>query len=61
MENDFFGLKQGQDLGNWAVHPRQEFPGVPSRYSASNYNANVELALLFYMVFSKIVPDNSGM
>ena len=25
----FFGLKYGQDLENWAVHPHQEFPGVP--------------------------------
>ena len=25
----FFGLKSGQDLKNRAVHPNQEFPGVP--------------------------------
>ena len=25
----FFGLKQDQDLENWAAHPHQEFPGVP--------------------------------
>ena len=25
----FFGLKTGQDLKNRAVHPHQEFPGVP--------------------------------
>ena len=24
-----FGLKSGQDLGNRAAHPHQEFPGVP--------------------------------
>ena len=24
-----FGLKKGQDLGNRAAHPHQEFPGVP--------------------------------
>ena len=23
-----FGLKWGQDLGNWAAHPHQEFQGV---------------------------------
>ena len=26
----FFGLKSGQDLENWAAHPHDEFPGVPS-------------------------------
>ena len=26
-----FGLKQGQDLENWAAYPHQEFPGVLSR------------------------------
>ena len=25
----FFGLKQGQELENPAVHRHQEFPGVP--------------------------------
>ena len=29
MENDSFCLKQGQDLGNRATQPHQEFPGVP--------------------------------
>ena len=24
----FFGLKLGQNLEKWAVHPHQEFPGV---------------------------------
>ena len=27
----FLGLKKGQDLGNRAAHPHQEFPGVPPR------------------------------
>ena len=27
----FFGLKKGQDLKNWAAHPCQEFPGVPTK------------------------------
>ena len=25
----FFGLKEGQDLENWAAHLHQEFLGVP--------------------------------
>ena len=25
----FFGLKEGQNLENWAAHPHQEFPGAP--------------------------------
>ena len=25
----YFGLKLGQDLGNWATHPYREFRGVP--------------------------------
>ena len=30
MENDnFFGLKKGQDLENRAAHPHREFPGIP--------------------------------
>ena len=24
-----FGMKQGQDLENWAAHPHHEFRGVP--------------------------------
>ena len=28
---EYFGLKLGQDLGNRAAHPYQEFRGVPSR------------------------------
>ena len=27
----FLGLKKGQDLGNRAAHPHQEFRGVPPR------------------------------
>ena len=27
----FLGLKKGQDLGNRAAQPHQEFPGVPPR------------------------------
>ena len=26
---EYFGLKLGQDLGNQAAHPYQEFRGVP--------------------------------
>ena len=29
VENYIFGLKQGQYLEKRAVHPNQEFPGVP--------------------------------
>ena len=28
---EYFGLKLGQDLGNRAAHPYQEFRGVPPR------------------------------
>ena len=28
---EYFGLKLGQDLGNRAAHPYQEFRGVPAR------------------------------
>ena len=28
-ENYIFGLKSGEDLENWAAHPREEFLGVP--------------------------------
>ena len=28
---EYFGLKLGQDLGNRAAHPFQEFRGVPPR------------------------------
>ena len=28
LENNIFGLKQGQDFGNQAAHVRQEFPVV---------------------------------
>ena len=29
-KSTFFGLKSGKDLENRAVHPHQEFPGVPA-------------------------------
>ena len=31
----FLGLKSGQDLENWVVHPHQEFPGVPPPRASS--------------------------
>ena len=37
MENDIFGLKQGQDLENQAAHPHQEFPGVPTGNKRFNH------------------------
>ena len=39
VENDIFGLKQGQDLENWAAHPHQEFAGVP--HSTGHLNSNI--------------------
>ena len=38
----FFGLKSGQHLKNWAAHPHQEFPGIPT--PGSNLHA-IEVTL----------------
>ena len=32
-----FGLKLGQDLGNWAAHPYREFRGVPPSPGLSDH------------------------
>ena len=49
-----FGLKESQDLENWAAHRHQEFPGVPPPPSPGSSQVNklsVEVVYLFYPNF----------
>ena len=53
---EFIGLKLGQDLGNWAAHPYQEFRGVPPPPSpAVNITKSQEMVGHLPHEFSRVV------
>ena len=48
---EYFGLKLGQDLGNRAAHPYQEFQGVPpGRLKQSNARGMLKLPVDQYII-----------
>ena len=52
VEITFFSLKLDRDLENWAAHPHQKFPGIPSRINREQMFDLAWQQALFLVSFS---------
>ena len=56
---EYFGLKLGQDLGNRAAHPYQEFRGVPPPPGGKFHSTLSTFGVFTDIMFIKITEQES--